>query len=65
MVIVIFGLSVFSSRRSIDCKHFDFGNGTCPFGTSCFYKVKFVVMLVNYVEYVFFSSGVQLIINSI
>lgn len=23
---------------SIDCKHFDFGNGTCPFGTSCFYK---------------------------
>ncbi|KAL8542341.1 hypothetical protein ACS0TY_003276 [Phlomoides rotata] len=24
--------------RSIDCKHFDFGNGTCPFGTSCFYK---------------------------
>ncbi|KAL8204334.1 hypothetical protein R6Q57_009957 [Mikania cordata] len=24
--------------RSIDCRHFDFGNGTCPFGTSCFYK---------------------------
>nr|GMC89206.1 putative RING-type E3 ubiquitin transferase C3H69 isoform X1 [Ipomoea batatas] len=24
--------------RTIDCKHFDFGNGTCPFGTSCFYK---------------------------
>ncbi|XP_078443099.1 zinc finger (CCCH-type/C3HC4-type RING finger) family protein isoform X2 [Wolffia australiana] len=24
--------------RKIDCKHFDFGNGTCPFGTSCFYK---------------------------
>ncbi|XP_015579407.1 E3 ubiquitin-protein ligase makorin isoform X2 [Ricinus communis] len=23
---------------SIDCKHFDFGNGNCPFGTSCFYK---------------------------
>ncbi|XP_047336377.1 putative RING-type E3 ubiquitin transferase C3H69 [Impatiens glandulifera] len=23
---------------SIDCKHFDFGNGTCPFGTSCFYR---------------------------
>ncbi|KAF2319451.1 hypothetical protein GH714_015953 [Hevea brasiliensis] len=22
--------------RSIDCKHFDFGNGNCPFGTSCF-----------------------------
>lgn len=24
--------------RTIDCKHFDSGNGTCPFGTSCFYK---------------------------
>ncbi|CAA6670858.1 unnamed protein product [Spirodela intermedia] len=24
--------------RSIDCKYFDFGNGSCPFGTSCFYK---------------------------
>nr|QEX51212.1 E3 ubiquitin-protein ligase makorin isoform X1 [Cymbidium ensifolium] len=24
--------------RTIDCKYFDFGNGTCPFGTSCFYK---------------------------
>ncbi|KAJ7949152.1 Zinc finger CCCH domain-containing protein 69 [Quillaja saponaria] len=24
--------------KSIDCKHFDFGNGNCPFGTSCFYK---------------------------
>ncbi|XP_043692196.1 putative RING-type E3 ubiquitin transferase C3H69 [Telopea speciosissima] len=24
--------------RSIDCRYFDFGNGTCPFGTSCFYK---------------------------
>ncbi|KAH9311863.1 hypothetical protein KI387_026898, partial [Taxus chinensis] len=23
---------------SIDCRHFDSGNGTCPFGTSCFYK---------------------------
>uniref|UniRef100_A0A0D6R3J6 RING-type E3 ubiquitin transferase n=1 Tax=Araucaria cunninghamii TaxID=56994 RepID=A0A0D6R3J6_ARACU len=23
---------------SIDCRYFDFGNGTCPFGTSCFYK---------------------------
>jgi E3 ubiquitin-protein ligase makorin len=23
---------------SIDCRHFDFGKGTCPFGTSCFYK---------------------------
>ncbi|XP_057499408.1 putative RING-type E3 ubiquitin transferase C3H69 [Actinidia eriantha] len=27
-----------SKLRSIDCKHFDFGNGSCPFGTSCFYK---------------------------
>ncbi|RWW81375.1 hypothetical protein BHE74_00010245, partial [Ensete ventricosum] len=25
--------------KSIDCKYFDFGIGTCPFGTSCFYKV--------------------------
>lgn len=24
--------------RSIDCKHFSFGDGNCPFGTSCFYK---------------------------
>ncbi|KAI9116558.1 hypothetical protein K1719_012725 [Acacia pycnantha] len=24
--------------KSIDCKHFDFGSGNCPFGTSCFYK---------------------------
>ncbi|KAJ7982201.1 Zinc finger CCCH domain-containing protein 69 [Quillaja saponaria] len=24
--------------KSIDCKHFEFGNGHCPFGTSCFYK---------------------------
>ncbi|CAI0548553.1 unnamed protein product [Linum tenue] len=23
---------------SIDCKHFKFGNGNCPFGSSCFYK---------------------------
>lgn len=23
---------------SIDCKHFAFGNGRCPFGTRCFYK---------------------------
>eukprot|EP01018_Ginkgo_biloba_P025986 Gb_09347 [translate_table: standard] len=23
---------------SIDCRYFEFGNGTCPFGTSCFYK---------------------------
>ncbi|CAN1787625.1 Putative RING-type E3 ubiquitin transferase C3H69 [Linum perenne] len=22
----------------IDCKHFNFGNGNCPFGSSCFYK---------------------------
>ncbi|KAI4333149.1 hypothetical protein L6164_017990 [Bauhinia variegata] len=24
--------------KLIDCKHFDSGNGNCPFGTSCFYK---------------------------
>ncbi|GAB2216652.1 hypothetical protein Droror1_Dr00024429 [Drosera rotundifolia] len=24
--------------KSIDCRYFDFGNGNCPFGTSCFYK---------------------------
>lgn len=24
--------------KSIDCKYFDFGNGTCPFGASCFYR---------------------------
>ncbi|XP_068638438.1 E3 ubiquitin-protein ligase makorin-like [Aristolochia californica] len=23
---------------SIDCRYFDFGNGSCPFGSSCFYK---------------------------
>lgn len=28
--------------RLIDCKYFDFGNGTCPFGASCFYKVSVV-----------------------
>lgn len=26
--------------RSIDCMHFDFGEGSCPFGTSCFYKAS-------------------------
>ncbi|XP_024375821.1 E3 ubiquitin-protein ligase makorin isoform X1 [Physcomitrium patens] len=25
----------------VDCRHFDYGNGTCPFGTSCFYKHAF------------------------
>ncbi|CAM8970695.1 unnamed protein product [Rhodiola kirilowii] len=24
--------------KSIDCRHFNFGTGSCPFGTSCFYK---------------------------
>ncbi|KAL9354582.1 hypothetical protein Peur_052552 [Populus x canadensis] len=24
--------------RQIDCKHFNFGNGSCPFGINCFYK---------------------------
>lgn len=27
-----------SKLKSIDCKYFDFGSGSCPFGTSCFYK---------------------------
>lgn len=27
-----------SKLSGIDCRHFDFGNGSCPFGTSCFYK---------------------------
>jgi hypothetical protein len=27
-----------ANLRQIDCKHFDRGNGTCPFGTSCFYR---------------------------
>ncbi|RRT73777.1 hypothetical protein B296_00008066 [Ensete ventricosum] len=31
--------------KSIDCKYYDFGNGTCPFGTSCFYKVHMVYTL--------------------
>jgi hypothetical protein len=24
--------------KQIDCKHFNFGEGTCPFSTSCFYR---------------------------
>ena len=24
--------------KTIDCRHFDFGESRCPFGTSCFYK---------------------------
>ncbi|KAG5539044.1 hypothetical protein RHGRI_019558 [Rhododendron griersonianum] len=27
--------------KSIHCKHFDFGNGSCPFGSSCFYMVSY------------------------
>ncbi|RKO84381.1 hypothetical protein BDK51DRAFT_36647 [Blyttiomyces helicus] len=23
---------------AIDCKHYNFGDGSCPFGTSCFYR---------------------------
>lgn len=26
---------------SIDCRHFNFGEGTCPFGTSCMYRHMF------------------------
>jgi E3 ubiquitin-protein ligase makorin len=25
------------ATRSIPCRHFDYGRGTCPFGSSCFY----------------------------
>jgi hypothetical protein len=24
--------------EAVPCRHFDEGRGTCPFGTSCFYK---------------------------
>ena len=24
------------------CKHFDMGRGTCPFGTSCFYRHEYL-----------------------
>lgn len=24
------------------CKHFDHGRGTCPFGTSCFYRHEYI-----------------------
>lgn len=27
-----------SKLREIDCKYFSFGEGTCPFGTSCLYR---------------------------
>ena len=27
-----------SQLSKINCKHFNFGNGSCPFGTSCLYK---------------------------
>lgn len=30
--------SYMAKLKSIDCKYFDFGSGSCPFGTSCFYK---------------------------
>ncbi|CAL1403370.1 unnamed protein product [Linum trigynum] len=33
--------------RSIDCKHFNFGNGNCPFGSSCFYKVNLTPILTS------------------
>jgi E3 ubiquitin-protein ligase makorin len=29
--------SYHASQRSIPCRHFNYGKGTCPFGTSCFY----------------------------
>jgi E3 ubiquitin-protein ligase makorin len=27
-----------SKLASIDCRNFNFGEGTCPFGTCCFYR---------------------------
>lgn len=27
-----------SKLKTIDCRHFDQGRGTCPFGSSCFYR---------------------------
>jgi len=27
--------------RRIACKHFNFGAGECPFGTSCFYEHRY------------------------
>lgn len=27
-----------SKLKTIDCRHYDQGRGTCPFGTSCFYR---------------------------
>lgn len=27
-----------TNLNAIPCKHFDQGRGTCPFGTSCFYR---------------------------
>ncbi|KAG8391265.1 hypothetical protein BUALT_Bualt01G0170100 [Buddleja alternifolia] len=43
--------------RSIDCKHFDFGNGSCPFGTSCFYKSVIIFTSVLNLCYSKFSLG--------
>lgn len=34
-----FDFTFFFPFRLIDCKHFESGNGNCPFGASCFYKV--------------------------
>jgi hypothetical protein len=38
-------LFYFFPSRLIDCKHFDSGNGNCPFGASCFYKVPYFLCL--------------------
>lgn len=27
-----------SKLKATDCMHFNYGDGTCPFGTSCFYR---------------------------
>ncbi|KAJ3058408.1 hypothetical protein HDU99_006815, partial [Rhizoclosmatium hyalinum] len=32
-------LEAYKKRMNrIDCKHYNFGEGTCPFGTSCLYR---------------------------
>ncbi|KAF6168318.1 hypothetical protein GIB67_018158 [Kingdonia uniflora] len=44
--------------RSIDCKHFDYGNGSCPFGTSCFYKHTYQPHRYGHRQHSYGSSGI-------
>jgi E3 ubiquitin-protein ligase makorin len=35
-------ISEYKARlAAVPCRHFDQGRGTCPFGTSCFYKHEY------------------------